>query len=285
MKVKKINLSIYDYKDYRCFLKRWYELNKKQRRSFSYRSFASNAGFSSPNTLKRVIDGQRRLTMESATAFARAMKLNKQEALYFRFLVQYQQAKTHQEKNLYYKKILQIQKVKQLKPLAKDQYDYCSQWYHPVVRELLVSKKFKGDLDWIAKNIQPELSLKEVEKSVQLLERLGLVLKKEKKNSKGDLVYTWVQGQSVLSTGPEALSLLSHNYHQEILSLIKDRLDDIPSEQRELRGITLGISAEKLPLLINKIREIKDDILSLVSDEEDVDQVMLLAIQLIPVSK
>ena len=66
---------------------------------FSYRSFARAAGFSSPNYLKLVIDGQRNLTAEMAARFAQACGLLGSAADYFCTLVAFNQARSAPEQD------------------------------------------------------------------------------------------------------------------------------------------------------------------------------------------
>ena len=50
-------VSVYDYLDYRAFLKAHYDSKKVSSRNFSYRMFSSLAGFRSPNHLKLIMAG------------------------------------------------------------------------------------------------------------------------------------------------------------------------------------------------------------------------------------
>jgi len=86
------NISIFEYDDYRAYLRDLYEHLKKTGTHFSYRSFSSKAGFRSPNILKLVIDGKRNLSPQSVQKFARALNLKKDEAEFFRILVNLNQA-------------------------------------------------------------------------------------------------------------------------------------------------------------------------------------------------
>src|SRR5438045_8662218 len=94
--------NLFEYEDYRKYLKDLYDFQKKNRRSFSFRFFSHHAGFTSPNYLKLVMDGARNLTEESIQKFANGFKLNQQETDFFKNLVFFTQAKTSEEKSRYY---------------------------------------------------------------------------------------------------------------------------------------------------------------------------------------
>src|SRR5437868_5269216 len=129
MKASSSKISVFHYLDYRQYLRDWYHDAKSSRGSFSYRSFSKKAGFQSTNFLKLVMDGDRNLTEESLSKFALALKLNKQEQEFFRNLVFFNQAKTHEQKNQYYAKLLQSKKYSELKPIEKNQFEYYSTWF------------------------------------------------------------------------------------------------------------------------------------------------------------
>ena len=74
---------IFDYLDYRAFLKDMFCFRKWKDKHFSYRYFAGKSGFASPNYLKLVIDGDRNLTNGSIAKIAKGFKLKKQEREYF----------------------------------------------------------------------------------------------------------------------------------------------------------------------------------------------------------
>ncbi len=272
---KKVNL--FEYRDYRLFLRDWYKETKGARRSFSFRSFSKKAGFQTSNFMMLVIQGKRNLTEESLKKFVVGLGLNKQEQDFFRNLVFFNQAKTHHDKNFYYQRLLQSKKLGQLKPIEKEQYEYYSTWYHPVVRELVVSKDFDGTPESIARRLAPPLTVTQVSKSIELLDKLGFI----KKNGNG----RWEQSQTLLSTGPELTSLVVHNYHKNLLDLSKEVMDQLSLKYRDVSSVTLGVKRERLGIIREKVREFRQEILKLASEDLEPEEVVLLNMQLFPVTK
>jgi uncharacterized protein (TIGR02147 family) len=89
---------VFEYIDYRRYLRDYYAENKKSKKYFSYRYFSSRAGIKSPVFLKLIIENKRNLTRPMIEKFCKALDLNNKEALYFRHLVLFNQGKTAQEK-------------------------------------------------------------------------------------------------------------------------------------------------------------------------------------------
>lgn len=270
-------INLFNYLDYREFLKDWYAYAKANKRGFSYRSFSKKAGFGSPNFLKRIIDGERNLTEETLPDFMKGLDLNKQEQDFFRKLVLFNQTDSHDKKNLYYRQLIRSQKFSKLKPIEKDQYVYYSTWYHPVVRELMVKKDFDGTPEWLASHLYPSITPTEAKKSMELLQRMGFI----KKGKDGK----WKQDQPLVTTGAESTSLVLLNYHQSVLELAKDQLPQVPAQNRDVSALTLGVVKGRLPQLKKKIQEFRQEVLKLVSEDHQPDEVVLLSMQLLPVSQ
>src|ERR1700721_1624232 len=76
-------LSVFNYSDYREYLKDFYQLKKSKAGTYSFAVFSLRAGIKSPNYLKLVMDGERNLTPENTLAFARGLGLSEQETLYW----------------------------------------------------------------------------------------------------------------------------------------------------------------------------------------------------------
>lgn len=269
-------IDIFQYDDYRKFLRGWYLAQKRSRRSFSFRAFSERAGFHSTNFFKLVMDGDRNLTEESLAKFVIGLDLNKQEQDFFRNLVFFNQAKTHEEKDLYYHRLIQSHKFGQLKPIEKRQYDYYSNWYHSVVRELVASREFDGTPEWIAQRVFPPIAPAQVQKTIELLDQLGFIEKV------GD---RWRQADTILTTGPEVKSHVIMNYHRNILELSREILDKVPQEERDISTMTLGVSKDRISELKKRVREFRKEILKLVSEEVSPEEVVQLNIQLFPLTR
>jgi uncharacterized protein (TIGR02147 family) len=80
-------------------------------------------------------------------------------------------------------------------------------------------------------------------------------------------------------------SIALFNYHKNLLNLSQDILEQVAADKRDVSGMTLGISKEQLPLLKEKIREFRQEILKLVSVDTHPEEVIQLNIQMFPLTK
>ena len=94
------SLSVYGYTDFRTYLRDYYEFRKDGQHDYSFRAFSKTAGFSSPNILKLMIDGERNISPEATQKFCKGLNLTGQMAEYFATLVRMNQAKNVMLRNV-----------------------------------------------------------------------------------------------------------------------------------------------------------------------------------------
>lgn len=269
--------SIYDYLDYRVFLKNMFLYKKETTASFSYRCFSRLAGFASPNFLKLVIDGQRNLTNTSIAKISKGFKLKKPEREFFENLVFMNQAADHSEQNHYYRKLISLRGQGNIKKLEKAQYEYFSKWYFPVIRELVMFGDRRQTPEQIAEKLTPSVKVKDVEIALKQLQRLELIRKDE--------AGRWEQADTILSTGPEVKSLLITNFHREMIRLAEKSLTEYPAKERDITALTLSISQKRLAELKQKIAAFRKEILNEFTSDNISDQVIQINIQAFPLTK
>lgn len=100
--------NIYSYRNYRKYLEDFYRTQKTQTAGYGYAKFSEAAKLGSPNYLKLVIDGKRKLTPANIQSFAIALKLEGKELDYFEALVLANQAETKLEKSYYSNRLKSI---------------------------------------------------------------------------------------------------------------------------------------------------------------------------------
>ena len=269
--------SIFEYLDYRKFLADYYAFKKKMHRSFSYRSFNAKAGISSPVFLKLVIDGKRNLGLSSIEKFATALGLNKKESLYFRKLVLFDQSTTPDEKQEHYTVLRSMRNTVSEKLLNNSQYDYFSNWYNAVIRELVTLYDFKDNFQLLADSVRPAITPGEAKASVELLVKLNLLKKKEHG------LYEQVN-TAIATEGNIGLVAVRHFNRSMLLNALR-AIDDVDRNTRHVSGLTIGISKSMYSIIDVEIAAFKERIVSLVNRDENSSGVYQLNIQFFPLSK
>jgi uncharacterized protein (TIGR02147 family) len=141
---RKSNIDVFDYLDYRAFLRDFYT-EGKTRRSLSFRAFSRRAGLKSTNYLKLVMDGDRNLAPNMAERFAAACGLEDEEKSYFVELVRFNQAQTSTHRNEAYTRLSGFRRYQKAHKLDLAHAAYHASWYIPAIRELAARSDFVAD--------------------------------------------------------------------------------------------------------------------------------------------
>src|SRR4051812_22331358 len=167
--------GIFDYFDFREFLRDAYKAKKKANPVFSYRYMAQKVNLDA-GSLSRIFKGERNLDPETADKIAKLFGLSGPEKDYFVALVLYGQAKSHAEKSHLLESLLS-RRGSTANTLAEYQYEFYREWYYSALRELLNIHHFDGDHARLARILRPSIMPGQAEKALHLLHEIGLVEK------------------------------------------------------------------------------------------------------------
>ena len=178
---KKATRKVFEYLDYREFLKDYYSAKKEANPAFSLRVFSDKIGFKAKDFISRVMSGSKNLSDQSISKVAAGLRLGKHETEFFTGLVKFNQAETTEDRNAAFEEMQAALKVARFAEkqhvLGHAQYMVYSHWRHLTVRSLIGMFGFNGDYETLAKQVRPHITAEEAKKSVQLLEECELIKK------------------------------------------------------------------------------------------------------------
>lgn len=269
--------DIFTYSEYRDFLRDYFEARRLENSKFSFRVFARQAGFATGSTPKMVLDGKRKLTIESARKFAKGLQLNKRQTSYLEALVEFEQADSTE------KKAAAAHKIKALVPrhktavLGREFADYITNLNLVALREMLHLRDFKEEPAWIGRTIQPSMTPAEIKQAFAQLFRLGLVVK----NDKGKLV----PAEPIVSTTAEVNDIDVFSIHRSLLKMAEESLATVPANKRHNASLTFPVPLRKMEEIKKRILSFQQSLIELVDDgQNDFDEVFHLSIALFPVT-
>ncbi len=268
--------DIYQFSDYRKYLKQLLEEKKRENRQFSHRAVLQKMGISSTGFLANVFSGRKNLTPEQVVKLAAILKLKAGEARYFECLVLFNQARSLEDKNAQMKRMVANQKV-ETKTLSRKHLNLFSKWHYVVLREMLYFHRLKDDYRTAARMLQPSITAEEVEKAVRELEALDFVAK--------DAEGVYRQKDAAVTTGNEIRSLQVQNFQMETLELAKVALDRLPIAERDISCMTLTLSQDSFEQVKSEIQAFRKRLSAIAIADEKADQVFQANIQFFPVTK
>jgi uncharacterized protein (TIGR02147 family) len=265
---------IFEYINYRTYLKDFYAHQKETKKHFSYRYFAQKAELSAPILLKLVIDGKRNLTRATIEKFILGLNLKEKEAVYFRSLVLFNQATSSIEKQEHYRALQSMVHLVPQHVLEDTYFDYFDKWYYSAIREGVCQFDYRDEWSRIANCVHPAISPTQAHEAVRWL--LSHDLLRKLPEGRYEQVHTAIASRA------EVQSMVMRNFNRTMIKLAEQSLDTFPIEERYAAGITIGLNREAYDIIIAEIDAFRDRIVKLVDSLDETDRVYQVNLQLFP---
>jgi uncharacterized protein (TIGR02147 family) len=268
--------NIFEYDNYRLFLKDYFKEQKKMRSVFSHRFFAQRAGFSSSSFCAHVIEGKRNLTPDSVVKMVKGLGLSGRHLAYFTALVQFNQAASIQEREINLAKMERLRKSSEFYRIHQKQFAYYDEWYYPVIRELVVYSNWNNDYVKLARLVQPAIPPEKARQAVVALVAMGLL------EEKGD--GTYLQTNQVV-TASEVPASVTRKTRKELILKALESIETLSPTKRHVAGATIAMSEQTYKSAIEILDETRKKIIEMAATDTIVDGVYQLNIQAFPLSK
>ncbi len=235
--------NVFEFDDYRNYLKECFKKIKQRNPHFSYEAFSKRLGFNNKGFIYRIINeclkrgkkNIKRLPLNRCEKISAALKHTPAEAEYFENLVAMAQARNEKEKTYYYKKSRYFISETKMCLLRKDQCEYYSKWYYSAIFSLIEIFPIKDNFAEAGAMLTPPITTAEAKKSIELLERLGLI----KLGEDGFYHHT---KEKKLKTGVDMPQEVKNKAHIKYTELAKKSIINEPPHTRHAVSMTLGIS-------------------------------------------
>lgn len=268
-------IDITSYLDYRLLLEDLYQAIKRGLNSYSYISYCQDLGLGTSNMVHLCIRGKRHLRSSSIIKISQTLGLKNIDRQYLETLHQFNRIKQVEKKEPLMKRLLHLKEKSLVSLVDRCHLEYYSEWFHPVVREMITCHDFDGTPQWIAAKIYPKITLEQAKSSLILLQNLGFI-KKNKETGQ----YRQTQTTLILSDNIESLSVV--RYHQRVLDLAKNSLTEMSEKRRDIRAITMSVSHKSVEEIKLEIINFQNRILEIARKEEHPETVVQLNTQLFP---
>ena len=268
-------VSLFDYLDYRQFLRALFEEKKRENIGFSHRSLMEKLSLQAPGHMLFIMQGKRRLTTAIALRLASYLKFSKREHRYLLALVRYSDAKTAAEKQYAFEELLQLRQHPSTL-VSPDSYRFYEKWYYSVVRAVLDIERINDDYQRLAALLRPAITATQAREAVELLLELGMIVRDET----GALRPM----QSAISTGDAWQGAVIHNLQRQFIELSKEALDHFDKKERDISNLTVTVSDQTFDLIKKKVGELRSQIMAMACAEQVPDKVLQVNIQLFPLT-
>jgi uncharacterized protein (TIGR02147 family) len=264
-------LNVFQYLNFRHYLRDFYLEKKAANSLYSYRVFNEQAGIRNPSFLKLVTEGKRNLSEDAIKQCVKAIKLGKREAQFFRLLVLFGQATTLEERNQVFRQISYFKEYNAVKNLDAHQYEFYSHWYNVALLELIKLKRFREDPEWIAIHLKPQITETQAIEALAVLKKLGLVKK--------DKALRLIPTDKNIATSPEVFEFAVRNFHETMIQRAKETLND-DGEFRDVSSVTIAVDQNGFNEAKRRIQEFRRELNVLLSGIKNPDQVYQINFQI-----
>lgn len=269
-------MDIYTYNNYRDYLRDEYQTRKTSPRGFSYRAFAKRCGFSSPNFIKLVIDGQRKLSDSSAGRIAEFLQLTGRRREYFLALVQFNQAASDADRRQLWAQLQRFLPAAKRRNLDQKTLEYMENWHYAIVREMTELAGFRDDPYWIHRRLWGDIEPRQIAASLNYLLKAGFIERTDNGLRACD--------DMVLSKD-ELASLAVRSFHRQLLRQAEAALEEVPLGDREFASVVFALPHDALGELKDRIKHFRKSLHHwAVAKAKDLpsDAVVQLSIQMFP---
>jgi uncharacterized protein (TIGR02147 family) len=267
--------SIFEYDNYRHYLKDFVAWQRSFNDNFSLRYLAIKAGFRSHSFLHNVISGKRNLTLESIGKVCKAISLNRKESLYMRSLVLFNQSKTYQERDEALKDMSKIRQTIEFYRVQENQYAYYGQWYLPILREIAVYSDWKGDYRKLSQMVRPAISTEQAKQGIATLTEIGML------KSVGENRY--IQTQQVV-TAEEVPGYIFREARTQYMLRAMEAAESMPMTERHISYAVLAMSRKTFVEITRLLDEERKKALVMATEDEKIDAVYAINIQVFPLT-
>ena len=263
---------IFEYTDYREWIRDAFEDFKKRKSVVSWRYMAMKLD-ADPGNLLRVSQSKIHLSVNLIKPMAEFFGLDEKETAYWTELVHFGRAKTDSEALNHYEK-MQMLKGIPLKRLAKKELEFYRHWYYNAIRSIIGICKFKDDYEGLAECCTPSITVGQAKEAVQLLYDLNMI--------STDKDGFWKVNDTFVSTGGNWRSEAVRAFQKETIRLAGESLERHAPPLRDISTVTMTFNMDDIALIREKIKEFRSELLRLSQEGTGDNTVFQLNVQLFP---
>lgn len=271
-------IKVTSHLSYQDFLKAVYKRLKVETDSYSYLKFAEDLGFSPTNVIRLVIAGKRKLSQKSANKIIASLDLKGIEKRYFLMLLRYSNERLASQRQDLLEELISIKQEALSDEPSQKNFAYLSEWFNPVIREMVNLDEFNDNPSWVASRLYFRLLPRQVEKSIELLKQLNLISYSQKEKR-------YIQSDIDVMPEKHYANLAAAGYHQKMIQMSSEAITRVPKPRRDINAITVAVSEEVAEQIRNLLLETCQKIMDLEKSSEHKEHVYQINIQLFPFTK
>lgn len=254
-------INVYDYQNPRQILLDALAEKQKNKPEFSVRRWAKEMGLSTHSLLVMILQGKRPIRVQHTSFLGKGLGFNTNEQMYFQTLVQYENAKNIEEKNLISNFLSDLHPNGDFTCRELDEFEVIANWIHMTILAITQLKNFNGTEKEVYSLLGGKVTLNEIRAAMTRLINLDLLAWTDDGLLKPTCNY--------VTTKDDISNRGAREYHRQVMGLAKDALEEVPLTNREFQSFTMAVAEDKVPLAKKMIRQFRNKLHKTVSGEGD----------------
>jgi uncharacterized protein (TIGR02147 family) len=264
---------IYQYIDYRAFLKDRYRWLQSQDPGFSQRKLARVAGFANPGFFNEVIQGRRKLSPTAIQRMGVGLSLEATETEFLRAMVAYTEAKDMADKEVAHQKLEFRRNRSFFRRLSQGQTKYYLDFNYPLVRAAIEACDFRGDYQILGDFLRPRMQAASVKRYVRDLCDWGLVT--QDREGRYRVTHSYLEPPDEMK---DALVRLQQAWLTQSVHL----LNTMPASERHASSALITVSENTYKAILKLVEKMRDQMLELVRADTSSEMIVQFNIQVFP---
>jgi len=268
-------LSVYRYSDFRQFLSDWQAARQVADPGFHKSSISKRLGL--PHTRSYFTDvlGGKKVTPVFLERFLELLELPRNEARYFRALVQHNQAASTSEREEALDLLIALNQTPRT-IVQSMQYKYYRHWWTGAIRAVLAIENHGDDWAALAKRVMPEITPGQAKTSVELMRELGLIRQVDG---------FWKPTDKALSSGDDIRDQLVLQLQAQQFELARTAITTRCELPKDISTNTMSISSKGFEQLKRRIADFRSEVRSIIQNDDAPDRVYNFCLALFPISR
>lgn len=257
--------------DYREALKAELERRVSRNSRYTLRSFARDLQIS-VSSLSLILSKKQGLSLKSAFAIARSLKLEKTEHDIFIESIKSQHARAPKDRigaNEKLKSLLNKHRQTEYRIIS---FKQITRWYHFAITEYLRTHPSTKEME-VSQALSLNIDI--VQDSIQKLLEVGVLSKSRSR---------WIIKAEIISLVSETPSRIIRDLHHEIIQKASESIDQQDISERDLSSLLFSFDSKDFLAIQNKLKEFRRELLREYSSSSESSEVYCLSQQFFKIS-
>ncbi len=270
-----MDIDIYQYDDFRQYLRDAFEARKQEDATLTHRRFSEVAGVRNPGTFHDILQGKRKPSEKVVAACIEIFQLKPVAAEFLRLLIDYKECKEEQERSALFREMQNRRSHSNFMRLNPAQVRYYDDPLYALTLSAIEVVQFKGNFDDLAGFLRPSVPATKLRKCVKDLLDWGLL------RLTNDGVYEVV---SRFIEPPPTLREPVRRLNREWILQAADAIFKIHPKDRHMSTAILAVSDLTRVRIQEKLEQVRREIFEMAQADTAAETVMQVSLQLFPKS-